>query len=212
MSKENLTEVKEDKKLALTRQMLKGMDIEKENIDTIIEAHTETVDSLKATRDEYKAKVDELQTQIEHYNSQKDSMIDKSEYDSLKTKFDKLKGEFDDYKNDIAEKNKMASKTEAYKKLLKETGISEKRISSVVKVADLGKIELDEDGKIKDADKLTESIKEEWADFIETKKEKGAETDIPPANNGGNTDKTPSRAAQIAAQYHADIYGDNKEE
>lgn len=198
--------------MALTRQMLKGMDIEKENIDTIIDAHTETVDSLKATRDEYKAKIEELETKIRDYDSQKENMIDKSEYDSLKTKYDKLKGEFDEYKSGVAEKDKMASKKQAYEKLLKETGVSEKRIATVVKCADFNKIDLDDEGKIKDADKLGESIKEEWADFIEVKKEKGAETENPPENNGGNTGNQISRAAQIAAKYHADIYGDNKEE
>ena len=47
--------------MALTRTMLKAMDIEKENIEKIIAAHTETVDALKEARDEYKAKVESLQ-------------------------------------------------------------------------------------------------------------------------------------------------------
>ena len=171
--------------MALTRTMLKAMDIEKENIDKIIEAHTETVDALKEARDEYKAKADktgELQSQID---SLKESMVEKSEYDSLKSKYDKLKGEYDDYKNDISEKDKKATKTEAYKALLKEAGVSDKRIGSVVKVADIGAIELDEDGKVKDADKILESIRDEWSDFIETESKKGAKTENPPKNNGG---------------------------
>ena len=171
--------------MALTRTMLKAMDIEKENIDKIIEAHTETVDALKEARDEYKAKADktgELQSQID---SLKESMVEKSEYDSLKSKYDKLKGEYDDYKNDISEKDKKATKTEAYKALLKEAGVSDKRIGSVVKVADIGAIELDEDGKVKDADKILESIRDEWSDFIETESKKGAKTENPPNNNGG---------------------------
>lgn len=171
--------------MALTRTMLKAMDIEKENIDKIIEAHTETVDALKEARDEYKAKADktgELQSQID---SLKESMIEKSEYDSLKSKYEKLKGEYDDYKNDVSEKDKKATKTEAYKALLKEAGVSDKRIGSVVKVADIGAIELDEDGKVKDADKILESIRDEWSDFIETESKKGAKTENPPKNNGG---------------------------
>lgn len=173
--------------MALTRAMLKGMDIDKENIDKIIEAHTETVDALKEERDEYKGKADTLLESQKELKELKDSMIDKSEYDSLKTKYEKLKTEFNDYKNDVGEKEVKASKTEAYKALLKEAGVSEKRISSIVKVSDISGIELGEDGKIKDADKLTENIKSEWADFIETKSEKGAKTENPPANNGGRT-------------------------
>ena len=197
--------------MALTRTMLKAMDIEKENIDKIIEAHTETVDALKESRDEYKAQVDEFKDLQSQLDSLKESMVDKDEYEALKGKYDKLKGEYSDYKNDIAEKDKKASKIKAYKALLKESGVSEKRIDSVAKLADLNSIELDEEGKIKDAEKLGESIKEEWADFIEVKKEKGAETDNPPANNGGDSPRV-SRAAQIAAKYHNDMYGANKEE
>ena len=40
--------------MSLTRKMLKAMGIEEEKIDQIIEAHSETVDSLKADRDTYK--------------------------------------------------------------------------------------------------------------------------------------------------------------
>lgn len=35
--------------MALTRKLLKGMGLTEEQMDTIIEAHTDTVDGLKAT-------------------------------------------------------------------------------------------------------------------------------------------------------------------
>lgn len=171
--------------MALTRTMLKAMDIEKENIDKIIEAHTETVEALKESRDEYKAQADKAEELNNQMDSLKESMVDKSEYDSLKAKFDKLKGEYEGYKTDIAEKQTKASKKDAYKALLKECNVSDKRIESIVKVADLSKIELDAEGKIKDADTLKTGIQEEWADFIETKGAKGAVTENPPANIGG---------------------------
>lgn len=200
--------------MALTRAMLKGMDIDKENIDRIIEAHTETVDALKEERDEYKGKAETLLESQKELAELKDSMIDKSEYDSLKGKYEKLKTEFNDYKNDVGEKEVKASKIEAYKALLKEAGVSEKRIASIVKVSDIGSIELGDDGKIKDADKLTESIKNEWADFIETKSEKGAKTENPPANNGGKTmtkeqilEIKDTSERQQAMKEHAELFG-----
>ena len=52
----------------LTRKMLKAMSIEEEKIDQIIEAHTETTESLKAERDKYKEsaeKVSDLQSQLD---------------------------------------------------------------------------------------------------------------------------------------------------
>ena len=171
--------------MALTRTMLKAMDSEKENIDKIIEAHAETVDALKETRDSYKEKADKYDSLSKEFEEYKQNTPDKTEYDKLKDKYDKLQGEYDDYKNDIDTKAKKATKTEAYKSLLEEVGISDKRINSVVRVADLSSIELDEDGKIKDADKLKESIKEEWGDFITTKSEKGANPANPPAKTSG---------------------------
>ena len=46
--------------MSLTRKMLKAMGIEEEKIDQIIEAHSETVDSLKADRDSYKEDAEKL--------------------------------------------------------------------------------------------------------------------------------------------------------
>ena len=54
--------------MALTRKLLEGMGIEDKQIETIIEAHSETVTALKAERDKAKetaAKVPDLQRQLE---------------------------------------------------------------------------------------------------------------------------------------------------
>ena len=40
---------------------------------------------------------------------------------------------------------------------------------------------------------------------------KGASVDNPPANDGGK-EEPPSRAAQIAAEYHKNLYGETKGE
>jgi hypothetical protein len=72
-------------------------------------------------------------------------------------------------------------------------------------------LELDKEGKIKDADKLTENAKTEWADFIVTEGKKGADEPNPADSNGGDVNK-PSRAAQLAAQYRNEHYGNPKED
>ena len=41
--------------MAITRKLLKGMGLTEEQQDTIIEAHTDTVNGLKADIDRYKA-------------------------------------------------------------------------------------------------------------------------------------------------------------
>ena len=165
--------------MALTRKPLKGKGLTEEQKDTIIEAHTDTVDGLKNDLARYKADAEKLpgvQAELENLKAKGD--------DGWKDKHDKVKKEFDDYKREQMQKETKSAKETAYRELLKSAGISEKRIDSVLKVTDLSTVEL-EDGKIKNADDLKKSIKEEWADFVVTTKQKGADTKDPPANNGG---------------------------
>jgi len=170
--------------MSLTRKMLKAMGIEDEKIDQIIEAHTETVDGLKADVERYKADAKALpgvQKQLE----QAQADLEAGKKDSYKVKYEAIKEEFDGYKAEQTKKESHAAKEKAYRELLKAAGVSEKRIEAVLKVSDVDGVELDDKGAIKDADKLTESVKTEWADFIVTTTTKGADTPTPPANNGG---------------------------
>ena len=163
--------------MALTRKLLKGMGLTEEQMDTIIEAHTDTVDGLKSDLARYKADAETLpgvKAELETLKAKGD--------DGWKDKHDKVKKEFDAYKQEQMQKETKSAKESAYRELLKSAGISEKRIDSVLKVTDLSSVEL-EDGKIKNADDLKKSIKEEWADFVVTTKQK--DTKDPPANNGG---------------------------
>lgn len=171
--------------MALSRKMLKAMSISEEQIDEIIEAHTETVNALKEERDEFKAQADKVPTLQKELGELKENAEKNEGKNPYKVKYDALKEEFDNYKADVDKKAAKAVKEDAYRSLLKEAGVSEKRIGSVLKVSDVDSIELDKDGKIKGSDKLIDSIKEEWADFIETGKTVGAPTATPPANVGG---------------------------
>lgn len=176
--------------MALTRKFLKAMGIEEDKIEQIIEAHTETTNALKEERDGYKADADKLADVQKELDKAKKAAKDDGEETVLKSEYDALKTEYDKYKGEITAEKERNAKETAYRELLKAAGVSEKRISAVVKVTDIDGIELDKDGKIKDADKRTESVKTEWADFIETTTTKGANTANPPANNGKGNGKT----------------------
>lgn len=170
--------------MALTRRLLKGMGLTDEQMDTIIEAHTDTVDGLKADVAKYKADAEalpEVQKQLE--KAQAD--LEAGKKDSWKVKYEAIKEEFEGYKTEQTAKETRSAKERAYRELLKAAGITEKRIDSVIRVSDLDGVELDDKGAIKGADKLTESIKSEWADFITTTQTRGAQTSNPPANNNG---------------------------
>ena len=173
--------------MAFTRKMLKAMGIEDEKIDQIIDAHSETVDALKADRDAYKedaAKLAAVQKELDELKAKGD--------DGYKAKYEAEKAAHDALKADIAAKETKKAKTDAYRELLKGANIDEKRIATILRAEapTIDKIELDADGKIKNAEQYTESIKSDWADFIVTQSAKGTNTATPPAHGGAASTKT----------------------
>lgn len=183
--------------MALTRKFLTALGIEADKVDEIITAHTEVTDSLKAERDKYKADAELLPSVQKELNELKEA-TEKNGRDPYKVKYDALKEEFDSYKADIAAKETTAKKESALRAILKEIGVADKRIDSVVKVSDIEGIELDGEGNVKDGDKLKESLKTEWSDFIATKKVEGANSANPPTNNGGKTTMTKEQIRAIS--------------
>ena len=196
--------------MALTRKMLAAMDIPAEKIDEIISAHSETVNAIKTERDELKAAADRLPA-VEKDLEKANAELETFRSGDWEKKYTDLKSEYEGFKTDTAKKAEKVAKESAYKQLLLDAGISEKRVASVMKVSSLDDIKIDKDGKIEGADKLTENVKTEWADFIVTKTEQGANTVKPPENTGGDVNQ-PSRATQLVAQYRNEHYGNAKED
>ena len=172
--------------MAFTRKFLSAMGIEADKVDEIINAHIEVVDGLKEERDNYKKDAEKLADVEKELTKAKEKIAKNGDGETVaKEDYDKLKREYDDYKADITAKNTRTEKENAFRELLKSVGVSEKRLNAIIKVSDIDGLELDKDGKIKDAEKHTETVKSEWADFIETTTTKGANTANPPANGGG---------------------------
>ena len=165
--------------MALTRKALKAMGLTEEQVDSIIEAHTETVDGLKEQIRAYKADADKLPAILKELDALK-----QGDGEDWKAKYDAEKAAHDKTKSDHAAKETAAQKKALYRALLKEAGVQEKRIESVLKLTDFNAVEL-EDGKLKDSEGLTKSIKEEWADFIAQPSTEGAHVDNPPDDKGG---------------------------
>lgn len=168
--------------MSVTRKMLKAMGIEDEKIEQIIEAHTETVDGLKAERDSFKLEAERLgnvQKELDDLkaNAPKD----------YKAEYEQAKQEFEQYKESIEAEKLVAEKKQLYTDLLKAQGVDEKRLASILKLADLDALEI-EDGAIKNADELAEGIKKEWADFIVQTDTKGADVSNPPTDESGAPD------------------------
>lgn len=128
-----------------------------------------------------KKRYNEKLTEIDALKGEKQNAEDKATgAEKWKTKYDALKDDFEAYKKDVSAKESKATRESAYKKLLKEAGVSEKRIDAVLKVSDVDSLEMEDDGSFKDSNKILENIKEEWADFITTTETRGAKTATPP--------------------------------
>lgn len=164
--------------MAFTREFVRnvakesGVEIPKELEDALVQEHL-------SSRNAYaEKKVQEYQA--ENPAAEAPKVTDSKEYKDLKKAFD-------DYKEAQTAKETRAAKETAYRDLLKASGVSEKRIDTVMRASGpiIDGLELAEDGKAKDADNLTKGIKAEWADFIPTTTTQGAPTANPPAVSGG---------------------------
>ena len=194
--------------MALTKKQVKeilsaaGVDAEHmaEAVDAIMEGHIASVDALREERDSYKAdaeKLPEVQKELDglKLNSNGDSY--KQLYEDEVSKNKKLQQQFDNFKADTKARDVLRSKEEAYRSLLAEAGIPEKRITAVLKVSELDKIEL-VDGQIKDSETVIESIKKEWAGLIPETKKRGANVNNPPDGNEGGDFEGMSLADKMA--------------
>ena len=146
----------------------------KEKAQQIMDGHISVTDGLKEERDGYKAEAEkaaDLQKQLDdHLASGED----------FKKKYEDEHSAFEAYKGRIASEAQAAKVRSAYRSLLSGEGISEKRLDSILKVTDLSKLKLDEDGNLMDVEELKKSINDEWGEFKTTITEKGAKVENPP--------------------------------
>ena len=159
--------------MSLTRKFLKSMGLNDEQVDSVIDAHTETVDALKeqiATLKETADQLPAVQKELDDMKAGKD----------WKAEHDKVKRDFDEYKSEVAGKEAQAAKETAFRKLLTAENIPEKYHERICKMTDFSGVELDGDS-IKDEAKQRESIKTDWGDFVATTERRGAEVATPPA-------------------------------
>lgn len=170
--------------MALTRKGLLAAGLTENQVDFVLEGHTETVDGLKEERDRYKADAEKLpgvQKELDDLKGKGDG--------GYKAKYDAEHKAFEDYKTSVAAEKTTAAKEKALETALKKVGIADKRLQSVARLCKgdglLDKLELDDKGAIKDSDKLEASLKESYSDYIVKTSTQGANTANPPANNGG---------------------------
>lgn len=184
-----------------------------ENLDSAAEyfcsAHKTDLEAIKEQRDTYKADAETLATVQKELNDLK-----ATQQDGWRDKHDALKKEFEDYKAGVTAKETRAAKEAAARAYYESKGITGKALEIAMRGsgAEIEALELEE-GKIKDAAALEALVKGDFSGLVSTTTTTGANTANPPANNGGGMNPPANtRAAQIAAQYHNNLYGEPKKE
>ena len=167
--------------MALTRRLLKGMGLTDEQMDTIIEAHTDTVDGLKADVAKYKTDAEQLpkvQRELDDLKAAGDG--------GYQEKYEKVKKDFDDYKTEVSGKEAKAAKEKAVRAYYESKGITGKSLDIAIRGsgAEIEALEMDGE-KIKDTSVLDELVKGTFSGLVSTTETRGAQTSNPPANNNG---------------------------
>lgn len=183
--------------MALTRKFLKSLGLEEDKIDSIIEAHTETVDGLKKT-------IAELQPQADQLSEVQKELDKLKGGEDFKAKWEEAKKALADYKAEVASKAQLEKVKAAYRKLLAEAHVTDSAIDSIINATDFSEMKIGDDGTLQELDRLNTEIKGKWGGFITTTQTRGANVQTPPkpTSNGANP-----RAAEIAKRFHEARYG-----
>ena len=183
------------------REILTEAGATEENIEAatskLVRLHLGVVDALKNDNDTLTSRVtaaEKLKAQLDSATKRLAELEEadyKTKYEAEKAASEKITKEYENYKNEQARKAARAAKETAFTGILKDAGIPERHYAKIIKYSDVDGLELDEKGKPIKAKEILKTVKEEWADHIETTTETGANTSNPPANNGGNGKMSP---------------------
>lgn len=167
--------------MSLTRKGCKAMGLTDEQVDSIIEAHTETVEGLKEKLKAAQADADKL---VE-VQKELDELKSKAE-DGYKEKYETEHKEFEAYKSEVTAKETKAAKEAAAKTYFEGKNITGTNLDIAMRAAaeEIAGIELDGD-KIKDTAALDALTAGTLAGLVAKKTKVGVQTPNPPANHTG---------------------------
>lgn len=172
--------------MALTRNFLKSMGLTEEQVATIIEAHTDTVDGLKDQIATYKADAEKLPG----VQKELDDLKKEGGDGGFKAKYEKEHKDFQAYKTGIEAKESAAAKEKAARAYFQGKGIPAESMALVIRGA---KAEIDSltlDGEtIKDTAALDGLLSGDYKGLIGKTTTKGTETQTPPSTTGGATSR-----------------------
>ena len=185
--------------MALTRKSLKAMGLTDEQVDSIIEMHSETVDGLKEQVKTYKADAEKLpnvQKELDDLKAMGDG--------GYKEKYEKEHKAFEDYKADVTAKESKAAKEKAVRAYFESKNITGSNLDLAMRGCgeEMAALVMDGD-KIKDTTSLDALIDGAYKSLVYTEHTQGANPANPPANNPAKNYTTAEIKNMSAAQINA---------
>lgn len=178
--------------MAFTRKFLAAQGIEADKADVIMAAHVEVVDYHKEQYSELKEQISTLKQQAAEANEltvkleEANKKLEAYEKDDYKGKYESEKAAREKLESDIANKETNAKKDNALKALLKDKKYSDEAAKLIVRKGGYtDKIELDENGGVKNADSILGDVQNDFSMFTPKISNQVVNPAAPPANSGG---------------------------
>ena len=166
------------------------MALKRADIRKILEnAETSNDDKAKAILDALHEETDALRDELD---TEKNARVAaEKERDAANSGKQTAEKALTDYKDQQTKKDAHAAKEAKFREQLKAAGVLEKYFDRIVRLSgdDIDKMELDSNGNVKNADKMAESLKTDWSDYVGSTSTKGAPVDNPPTNTGSKMTK-----------------------
>lgn len=180
--------------MGLTRKYLKGMNLTDEQVDSIIEAHLDSVNALKAEAEKFKGdseKLAEVQKELDTLKAKGD--------DGYKEKFEKAQKELDDFKADVTAKETKAKTEKAVREYYESKNIKGKSLDIAMRgsAGEIASAKLDANGKLTDTKALDDLVSGMFSGLVSQTETTGARTETPPANVGNKSQKTKEEIINI---------------
>ena len=185
--------------MALTAKMLKGLGLTDEQRESILEAHADTVNEIKAERDRLKSdaeKLEAVQKELDNLKAMGDG--------GYKEKYEKEHKAFEDYKADVTAKESKAAKEKAVRAYFESKNITGANLDLAMRGCGEEMAALEMDGeKIKDTKILDALVDGTYKGLVSTTQTKGANPANPPANPPAKNYTTADIKNMSAAEINA---------
>lgn len=166
--------------MALTRSYLKSMGLTDEQVNAIIENHTDVTEALKKERDDYKAKAGTIEAITKERDKLKGDLekAQKASGDAAK-----VQAEYDAYKQQVETDKANAGKKALVRKALENAGANPSALDLLLNTVELEKVELNGEA-LKDTEAVLKPVKEAHSGLFGTVKETGTPPITPPTGDG----------------------------